>query len=65
MEDFGPKKDAEMRADRALVNSVSSGIHANRHSLLESLVFIALRRVTPEVFYYKTKAGRGFGVHHT
>jgi len=37
---------------------VSSGILTNRDSLLENLVFTALRRVTPEIFYFKTKAGR-------
>jgi hypothetical protein len=40
------------------VTSVSSGMLTNRKSLLETLVFIALRRVTPEIFYYKTKPGR-------
>ena len=44
--------------DHALVNSISSGILTNRDSLLENLVFTALRRVTPEIFYHKTKTGR-------
>lgn len=44
--------------DHALAVSVSSGILINRDSLLENLVFIALRRVTPEIFYFKTKTGR-------
>jgi predicted AAA+ superfamily ATPase len=44
--------------DHALVPSVSSGILTNRDNLLENLVFTALRRVTPEIFYHKTKAGR-------
>lgn len=44
--------------DHALVTSVSSGILVNSGHLLENLVFTALRRITPEVFYYKTKAGR-------
>jgi predicted AAA+ superfamily ATPase len=44
--------------DHALVTSVSSGILINRDSLLENLVFTALRRVTPEIFYHKTKTGR-------
>jgi len=44
--------------DRALVTSVSSGILTNRDSLLENLVFTALRRVTPEIFHYRTKTGR-------
>lgn len=44
--------------DHALSASVSSGILINRDSLLENLVFTALRRVTPEIFYHKTKTGR-------
>ncbi len=44
--------------DHALVESVSSGILVNTGHLLENLVFTALRRVTPELFYYKSKAGR-------
>ena len=44
--------------DHALVTSVSSGILTNRDSPLENLVFTALRRVTPEIFYHKTKTGR-------
>ncbi|MEJ2631475.1 MAG: hypothetical protein P8015_09690 [Acidihalobacter sp.] len=44
--------------DHALAASVSSGILTNRDSLLENLVFTALRRVTPEIFYHRTKTGR-------
>jgi predicted AAA+ superfamily ATPase len=44
--------------DHALAVSVSSGILINRDSLLENLVFTALRRVTPEIFYHRTKMGR-------
>lgn len=33
-------------------------ILVNSGHLLENLVFIALRRVTPDIFYYKTKTGR-------
>jgi len=44
--------------DHALVTSVSSGILTNRDNLLENLVFTALRRVTSEIFYHKTKTGR-------
>lgn len=44
--------------DHALVTSISSGILVNSGHLLENLVFTALRRVTPEIFYYKTKSGR-------
>jgi len=46
------------RVDHALVTSVSSGILTNRDSLLENLVFTALCRVTPEIFFHKTKTGR-------
>ena len=42
----------------AMVASVSSGILTNRDSLLENLVFTALRRMTPEIFYHRTKTGR-------
>ena len=44
--------------DHGLVTSVSSGILVNSGHLLENLVFVALRRVTPEVRYYKAKTGR-------
>lgn len=44
--------------DHALVTSVSSGILANSGHLLENLVFTALRRVSPDIFYYRTKSGR-------
>jgi hypothetical protein len=44
--------------DPALVTSVSSGILHNSGHLLENLVFNALRRVTREIFYFRTKGGR-------
>jgi predicted AAA+ superfamily ATPase len=44
--------------DHALVNSVSSGMLVNSGHLLENLVFTALRRLHPEIYYYKTKTGR-------
>jgi len=44
--------------DHALVTSVSSGILVNSGHLLENLVFTALRRVTPDIFYFKSKNGR-------
>ncbi len=44
--------------DHALVASISSGILVNQGHLLENMVFIALRRICPEIFYYKTAAGR-------
>jgi hypothetical protein len=44
--------------DHALVTSVSSGILVNSGHLLENLVFTALRRIHPEIYYHKTKTGR-------
>lgn len=44
--------------DHALVTSVGSGILVNSGHLLENLVFIALRRITPDIFYFKSKGGR-------
>ena len=44
--------------DHAMVTSVASGILVNSGHLLENLVFIALRRFYPGIFYYKTKTGR-------
>ena len=44
--------------DHALVTSVSSGILVNSGHLLENLVFTAIRRVTTEIFYYKTRRDR-------
>ncbi|MFP4510684.1 MAG: ATP-binding protein [Spirochaetaceae bacterium] len=44
--------------DHSLVRSISSGILVNSGRLLENLVFTALRRVTTDIFYYKTRAGR-------
>ncbi|MBM3496095.1 MAG: ATP-binding protein, partial [Armatimonadetes bacterium] len=44
--------------DHALVESVSAGILANTGHLLENVVYVALRRLHPEVYYYKTSTGR-------
>lgn len=44
--------------DHAMVASVSSGILVNSGHLLENLVFMALRRLYPEIYYYKTRTGR-------
>lgn len=44
--------------DHALVASVSSGILVNSGHLLENLVFTALRRVTEEIYYWKSKNGQ-------
>ena len=43
--------------DHALVRSVSSGVLVNAGHLLENLVFAGLRRVTPDIAYYKTRTG--------
>jgi len=43
--------------DHALVTSAASGILVNSGHLLENLVFTALRRVSPDVYYCKTKSG--------
>lgn len=44
--------------DHALVRSVSSGILANTGHLLENLVFTALRRISSDIFYYRTRSGK-------
>lgn len=44
--------------DHALVTSISSGILVNSGHLLENLVFTALRRISPNIFYYRTRTGR-------
>ena len=43
--------------DHAMVTSVASGILVNTGHLLENLVFTALRRVTPDIWYCKTRGG--------
>ncbi len=44
--------------DNAPAASASPGILTSRDSLLENLVFTALCRATPEIFYFKPKTGR-------
>ena len=44
--------------DHALVRSVGSGVLVNAGHLLENLVFMALRRRTPDVCYFKSRSGR-------
>ena len=44
--------------DHSLVTSISSGILVNSGHLLENLVFIALRRKTEDIFYYRTQSGK-------
>ena len=41
--------------DHALIPSVSSGVLVNSGHLLENLVFVALRHISPNIFYYRTK----------
>lgn len=41
--------------DHALIRSVSSGILTNSGHILENIIFMAIRRLTSEIFYYKTK----------
>lgn len=43
--------------DHAIVTSVASGILINSGHLLENLVFTALRRVSPDIYYCKLKNG--------
>ena len=43
--------------DHALVTSVASGILINYGHLLENLVFTAIRRISPNIYYYRTKGG--------
>jgi len=44
--------------DHALIRSVGSGILVNSGHLLENLVFVTLRRMTPDIFYFRSKNGR-------
>jgi predicted AAA+ superfamily ATPase len=44
--------------DHSFVRSISSGILINSAHLLENVVFMALRRLSPAIYYYKTQKGR-------
>lgn len=44
--------------DHSLAASVGSGILVNAGHLLENLVFVALRRTSPDIWYYRTRNGR-------
>ena len=44
--------------DHAMVAAVNGGITADRGHLLENLVFVQLRRLAREVYYYRTKRGK-------
>jgi uncharacterized protein len=43
--------------DHALVRSCTSGVLLNSGHLLENLVFLSLRRLSPGIHYYKTNQG--------
>lgn len=43
--------------DHAMVTSTASSILINSGHLLENLIFIAIRRTTESIFYYRTKNG--------
>lgn len=44
--------------DHSFATSIGSGVLVNSGHLLENLVYIALRRITPDIAYFKTKGGR-------
>jgi len=44
--------------DHALVRSVGSGLLVNKGHLLENMVFISLRRLWPQISYYRSRTGR-------
>ncbi len=44
--------------DHSMVTSVASGILVNSGHLLENLVFTAIRRFHPNIYYYRSKNGR-------
>lgn len=44
--------------DHAMVSAVNSGIMINSGRLLENVVYMSLRRLTPHIYYYKTASGR-------
>lgn len=43
--------------DHAMVTSTTPGVLVNTGHLLENLVFAALRRVSSDIYYYKTRTG--------
>ena len=44
--------------DHALIRSVTSGILLNNGHLLENIVFVALRRYSEVIYYYKTESNQ-------
>ena len=43
--------------DHAMISAISAGILVNSGHQLENLVFVALRRLSPEIFYFRGKNG--------
>lgn len=43
--------------DHALLNSLSNSFSDHEGQILENMVFLALRRISPEVYYYRTTEG--------
>ena len=43
--------------DNGLINATMTGLSSRQGTLLENLVFIALRRKARDIFYYKTSSG--------
>lgn len=43
--------------DHALLSSLSNSFSDHEGQMLENMVFLALRRISPEVYYYRTKEG--------
>lgn len=43
--------------DHAIANTLSNGVLKNRGQMLENMVFVHLRRQTPQIYYYKTQTG--------
>jgi predicted AAA+ superfamily ATPase len=44
--------------DHAMIKSVASGISANSGHLLENIIFMHLRRMTENLYYYRTSNGK-------
>jgi len=44
--------------DHAMIRSISSGVLVNSGHILENIVFTALRHLTSDIFYYRTKNGK-------
>lgn len=44
--------------DHSMITSVAPGLLANKGHLLENIIFVHLRHITEEIYYYRTKKGR-------